>query len=65
MKDGPAEAAALAGGDVVIGLDGQDLENIYDYVRILNGLKSGEAVDITVKRDGQRQTFSITPASRG
>ena len=64
VKDGPAEAAGLAGGDVVVGLAGQDLENIYDYVRTLNGLKPGEAVDITVEREGARKTFSITPGSR-
>ena len=64
VKDGPAEAAGLAGGDVVVGLAGQDLENIYDYVRTLNGLKPGEAIDIIVESAGERRTFSITPASR-
>ena len=64
VKAGPAEQAGLAGGDVVVGLAGQELENIYDYVRALNGLKPGEAVDITVLRKGVPQTFSITPALR-
>lgn|GEM_PF-7058388 len=32
VKGGPAEEAGLAGGDVVVGLVGQELENIYDYV---------------------------------
>ena len=27
---------------MVVGLAGQELENIYDYVRALNGLKPGE-----------------------
>lgn len=64
VKDGPAEEAGLAGGDVVVGLAGQELENIYDYVRTLNGLKPGETVDITVERKGERKTLAITPASR-
>jgi hypothetical protein len=64
VKDGPAERAGLAGGDVVVGLAGQDLENIYDYVRTLNGLKPGEMVDITVERDGERKTLMIEPGLR-
>jgi C-terminal processing protease CtpA/Prc len=64
MKDGPAERAGLAGGDVIVGLAGQNLENIYDYVRTLNGLKPGDTVDIAVERNGQRQTFKITPTAR-
>ena len=64
VKDGPAARAGLAGGDVVVGLAGQDLENIYDYVRTLNGLKPGEAVEITVERKGVRRTFSIKPGVR-
>jgi len=64
IKGGPAEQAGLTGGDVVVGLAGQDLENIYDYVRTLNGLKPGEAVDITVERKGMRKSFSIKPSVR-
>ena len=64
VKGGPAEQAGLTGGDVVVGLAGQELENIYDYVRTLNGLKPGAAIDITVERKGVRKTFSITPGVR-
>ena len=64
VKDGPAERAGLPGGDIVVGLAGQDLENIYDYVRALNGLKPGETIDITVERKGERKTFSIKPGVR-
>ena len=46
IKGGPAEAAGLQGGDVVVGLAGQTLENIYDYVRALNGLKPGETIAV-------------------
>ncbi len=64
VKDGPAESAGLTGGDVIVGLAGQELENIYDYVRTLNGLKPGEMVDIAIERKGERQTFEITPGVR-
>jgi hypothetical protein len=64
MKDGPAENAGLTGGDVIVALAGQNLENIYDYVRTLNGLKPGETINIAVERNGERQTFKITPRVR-
>jgi S1-C subfamily serine protease len=54
----------LTGGDVIVGLAGQDLENIYDYVRALNGLKPGEAVEIAVERNGERATLTIKPGVR-
>jgi len=64
VKDGPAEKAGLTGGDVLVGLAGQEVENIYDYVRTLNGLKPGEEVDISVERNGKRQDLKIKPAVR-
>jgi len=64
VKGGPAEQAGLRGGDVLVGLAGQELENIYDYVRALNGLAAGRTVDITVLRDGERLTLPITPQLR-
>ncbi len=64
VKGGPAEAAGLAGGDVIVGLAGNDLANIYDYVGTLNGLVAGSAVDITVERDGRRMTLEIVPGVR-
>ena len=64
VQAGPAEKAGVAGGDVMVGLAGQDIETIYDFVRTLNGLKPGEEVDITVLRDGARKTLRITPGAR-
>lgn len=64
VKGGPAEEAGLRGGDVMVGLAGQELGNIYDFVRTLNGLRPGETVDVTVERDGAATTLQITPRAR-
>ncbi len=64
VKGGPAEEAGVVGGDVLVGIAGQELENIYDFVRTLNGLKPGETVPLSVMRDGERVDIEITPRSR-
>ncbi|MEO1491819.1 MAG: M20/M25/M40 family metallo-hydrolase [Pseudomonadota bacterium] len=64
VKGGPAEEAGLTGGDVMVGLAGQELENIYDFVRTLNGLKPGETVPVAVMRDGARVEMEVTPRTR-
>ena len=64
MKGGPAEKAGLRGGDVIVGLSTSKIENIYDYVRVINQLKVGEAIKVTVTRDGKPVELSLTPAPR-
>ena len=64
VKGGPAETAGLEGGDVLTSLAGQELGNIYDYVRVLNGLKPGEEVSVAVRRDGETVEMTVTPGTR-
>ena len=61
---GPAEAAGLLGGDIVVGLAGQTITNIYDYTYALDLLKIGEPVEVVFTRDGERMTTELTPAAR-
>lgn len=63
-KGGPAEAAGLKGGDVIVELAGRKIENVYDFTYALNALKVGQAVNIVVLRDGKSETFSVVPAAR-
>lgn len=61
---GPAEKAGLQGGDILVGLSGKDIENIYDYTAILDSIKIGQETTIVVMRNGQRLELKITPGSR-
>ena len=61
---GPAEKAGVRAGDVVIGLDGKKIENLYDYTFAIEGLEVGKTVPIVVRRGGSETTFQLTPASR-
>ncbi len=64
VKGGPAEAAGLGEGDVVVELAGTELTSLYDYVGALNGLKPGEAVEVVVERGGERVSLEIVPGRR-
>jgi C-terminal processing protease CtpA/Prc len=61
---GPAEAAGLRKGDVVVEIAGQTIANIYDYTYSLEVLKIGEPAKVVYLRDGQRKETTLTPAAR-
>ncbi len=60
----PADKAGVRSGDIIVGLAGKRIENIYDYTAIIDGLKIGQEPTIVVNRDGSELTFKITPGSR-
>ncbi len=47
----PAEAAGMLKGDIIIRIDGVEIENIYQYMRILNQTEKGQQLDVTVMRN--------------
>ena len=63
-KGGPAEKAGLQRGDLIVQVAGRKIENIYDYTYALNALKVDRQVKILVVREGRREAFLVTPASR-
>ena len=64
VDNGPAQIAGLQGGDVIVGLAGTQVADIYDFMRVLNGLRPDEAVPIIVKRGERRFELTITPVAR-
>lgn len=61
---GPAHAAGVRGGDIIIELAGKKIENIHDYTYILDALKVGEKTKIVVLRGDQRVEMEMVPGSR-
>lgn len=61
---GPAEAAGLKEGDVIVEIAGQSITNIYDYTYALEVLKIGEPTKVVFLRDGKRRETTLTPAAR-
>ena len=61
---GPAEKAGVKGGDLLVGLAGQEITNIYDFVQVLGVLKIGQEIEVVVKRGNSELKLRATPTSR-
>jgi len=61
---GPAGKAGVEGGDVIVGLAGRKILNIYDYTDAMAALKVGKETEIVVQRDGKEIKLKIVPGSR-
>lgn len=61
VEDGsPADKSGIQTGDIIIGLDGKDIESASELRRALREKKNGDTVRIEVLRGRARQTFVAT-----
>ncbi len=63
-EKGPAGQAGVQGGDIIVGLAGRTILNIYDYTDAMAALKVGKETEIVVERDGEELKLKLTPGSR-
>ncbi len=61
VENSPAETAGIKVGDELVSVNGTNLDEWYDFTEIVSADKDGEAMDITVNRDGEAITLSATP----
>jgi Do/DeqQ family serine protease len=59
VKGGPAEAAGLRSGDVVVELGGARIREVPDLQRRVAAVAPGHTVELGVVRDGQRRRVSV------
>ena len=62
--DGPAAQAGLLPGDVVIKLDGVDINGVDDLIRVLDRDRIGRRLAMDVLRLGRLRAFDIHPVER-
>jgi S1-C subfamily serine protease len=62
--DGPAAQAGLLAGDVVIKLDGVDINGVDDLIRVLDRDRIGRRLAVDVLRLGRLRAFDIHPIER-
>ncbi len=61
---GPASAAGLRGGDMIVEFDGKPVKSPSQLAEIVAGAPVGKTVKLKFVRNGQAQTASITLAER-
>jgi serine protease Do len=64
VKDSPAEQAGLAAGDVLVQMDRKAIRGVADVYRALAYFEPGDALDLVLIRDKQRQALSVTLGER-
>ncbi len=60
MDDSPAKEAGLEGGDLIVGVAGNDVEDMDDLVSAIRELEPGDSLKITVLRGGDRLNLTAT-----
>ena len=56
----PASKAGLQAGDVIIGFNGKEIQRSAQLPKWVGALKAGTEADMTVVRDGDEQTLTVT-----
>jgi S1-C subfamily serine protease len=62
--DGPAAKAGLLPGDVVIRLDGAEINGVDDLIRVLDRDRIGRRLAMDVLRLGRLRAIDIDPVER-
>jgi len=60
---GPAEAAGLESGDVIVGFDGEPVDDATSLIVDIRSMQPGDDVAISVRRGGSTQDLTITLGS--
>jgi S1-C subfamily serine protease len=64
IKDGPAEAAGIQSGDLLIAIDGAPVLGIDDLLRLLNHERVAQSVKVSLLRKGERRDRFVLPVER-
>jgi serine protease Do len=60
VKDSPAERAGIRRGDIIVSLQGKEVENVSDLPRLVAAIPVGEKINIGLLRDGKKIEVTAT-----
>jgi len=58
-KGGPAEISGILKGDVIVGINGEKVANIYEYMDRLTKLKAGQVTSVDIVRGGKNMVIIV------
>lgn len=61
---GPAAASGLEPGDLVTGIDDEEIRSVEDFLGFLRRSEPGDTVDVEVLREGEAMAIEVTLAGR-
>ncbi|MEM1409321.1 MAG: trypsin-like peptidase domain-containing protein [Pseudomonadota bacterium] len=64
VTDGPAAAAGLQAGDVILAFDGERVRGRRQLTRIIADAPIGAPIDVVINRDGTRLNLQVTLVTR-
>jgi len=64
QAEGPAAAAGLEAGDVVVEIDGQRFASLDAFADLVKGYAVGDEIELTLIREAKVQTVSLTIGAR-
>jgi putative serine protease PepD len=64
LPGGPAEQEGLRAGDVIVGIDGQPVDEPEDVSDAVSAHRPGDEIEVEVMRDGERRTITVELAKR-
>ena len=60
VKGGPADKAGFKLGDQIISMDGVEIKDTGDIIKVRDSHEVGDAVDFVIIRDGREITLELT-----
>ncbi|MDX1583983.1 MAG: Do family serine endopeptidase [Thermoanaerobaculia bacterium] len=64
VNEGPAQDAGVEAGDVIVEVDGNDIENTRELIDYVSSKRPGDEVVLTVVRDGERRRIEAEVGER-
>ena len=60
VRDGPGDLAGLKLGDQILTVDGVEIKDTGDIIKVRDSHKVGDVVDFEIIRDGKQITLPLT-----